>query len=192
MTHPLQILAVSPGTGFQAQAWAPILGSGVNAFLLREPDLDAKDLLVAARWCQERFPEVRLWVKGRLDVALAVGCGLHAPEAYPELPSGLIPLSRPLHSENQWPERMEAQQLLVAPVFPVPGKGEPWGAARFHRFLDGLPQQAPMIFALGGITPERLPELRHPRLAGVALIRALWEAEDPGALVGQLKAAWTR
>ena len=37
-------------------------------------------------------------MNGRLDVALAAGCGLHAPEAYPRGPLsalGLLALSRP-------------------------------------------------------------------------------------------------
>lgn len=190
MGNPLQILAISPGTGFHAPTWERVLGSGVDAFMLREPGMDARTLLEAARWCRQTSPGTTLWINGRLDVALAAGCGLHAPEAYPVVPDDLLPLSRPLHSEIQFDGRRQADQLLVSPLFDVPGKNEPWGPSRFHRFLDSLPADAPPIFALGGITPARLKELRHPRLSGVALIRALWETREPEALILQLRTAW--
>lgn len=187
MSSPLQILAITPGTGFQAQAWERVLGSGVDAFMLREPGMEARELLEAARWCRKAFPTTKVWINGRLDVALAAGCGLHAPEAYPVVPRDLLPLSRPLHSETQLAGRSHADQLLVSPIFDVPGKNQPWGPRRFLDFLEALPAGEPAIFALGGITAERLRPIRHPRLSGVALIRALWEARDPRALVQQLR-----
>ena len=186
----MQILAITPGTGFHAPTWERVLGSGIDAFMLREPDMDARTLLEAARWCRRTSPDTTLWINGRLDVALAAGCGLHAPEAYPVVPGELLPFSRPLHSELQFETRRHADQLLVSPLFDVPGKGEPWGPSRFHRFLDALPEAPPPIFALGGITATRLEEIRHPRLAGIALIRALWDAPEPKALVLQLREAW--
>lgn len=182
----LHILALTPGTGFQAQAWGRVLAAGVDGFLIREPSLGTRALLEAAGWCRREAPQVELWVHGRLDVALAAGCGLHAPEAHPD-PPALVPLSRPLHAESQFPGRAGCAQLLVAPIHPVPGKGEAWGAARLHGFLDALPTDAPRMLALGGIRPDRMAGLAHPRLSGVALIRALWEAADPGALVRDLR-----
>ena len=190
MNHPLQILAISPGTGFHAPAWERVLGSGVDAFMLREPGMEVRGLLAAARWCRKASPETTLWINGRLDVALAAECGLHAPEAYPVVRGDLLPFSRPLHSKDQFDSRRDADQLLVSPIFEVPGKNQPWGPSRFHGFLDSLPADAPPIFALGGITAARLKEIRHPRLSGVALIRALWETQEPDALILQLRAAW--
>jgi thiamine-phosphate pyrophosphorylase len=35
------------------------------------------------------------------------------------------------------------------------------------------------ILAIGGVTPERVPELRAAGAAGVAVIRAVWDARDP-------------
>ncbi|MDP1832968.1 MAG: thiamine phosphate synthase [Geothrix sp.] len=182
------LLAITPGFGFDREAWRSVLRSGVDAFLIREKDLPAKDLLGAARWCQDTAPEVALWVAGRLDVALAAGCGLHAPEAHPDLEPGLVSLSRPLHEEAQWEARRAADQLLVSPIFASPGKGDPWGTARLHRFLDPLPQEGPRILALGGVDPRNTPSLRHPRLAGIAAIRPFWEG-DPARAVEAFRQA---
>ena len=176
------LLAITPGLGFEPQAWRQVLRSGVDGFLIREKELPTGALLGAVRWCQDRAPDLPLWVGGRLDVAFAAGCGLHAPEAYPDLEPGLLPLSRPLHAEAQWSARAQAQQLLLSPILASPGKGEPWGPERLHRFLDGLPAGGPRLLALGGIEPGTAPALAHPRLDGFAAIRPFWTGEAERAV----------
>lgn len=183
------LLAVTPGLGFDPDHWGPVLQSGIDAFLIREKALEARALLEAARWCRNTAPNVQVWVGGRLDVALAAGCGLHAPEDHPDVPPGLLPLSRPLHAEAQWAARRGCQQLLVSPVLPSPGKGAPWGPDRLHRFLDTLLPEGPRILALGGIDPSTVGVLRHPRLAGVAAIRPFWSG-DPATAVATFREAW--
>lgn len=181
------LLAITPGLGLDRTRWAATLRSGIDAFLIREKQMETRALLEAVRWCQDTAPETVLWVAGRLEVALAAGCGLHAPEAYPEVEPGLLPLSRPLHGEDQWAARNGADQLLVSPIFPSPGKGAPWGAARLRQFLDALPAEGPRLLALGGVDPSNLAPLRHPRLAGIAAIRPFWEG-DPARTVARFRA----
>ena len=176
------LLAITPGLGFDRESWRPVLLSGVDGFLIREKDLSTRELLAAARWCQDTAPDVALWVAGRLDVAHAVGCGLHAPEAHPDIEPGLVPVSRPLHHEDQWKARCAMDQLLISPVFPSLGKGEPWGSTRLHAFLDALPESGPRLLALGGIDPSNAHHVRHPRLAGIAAIRPFWEGDPTGAV----------
>jgi len=176
------LLAITPGLGFDRERWAAVLRAGVDGFLIREKQMSPRALLEAAIWCQDTAPEVALWVAGRLDVAFAAGCGLHAPEAHPEVAPGLVPLSRPLHDEDQWARRCHVDQLLVSPVFPSPGKGAPWGAVRLHRFLDGLPAGGPRLLALGGVDPANAAQLPHPRLAGLAAIRPFWEGDPRRAV----------
>jgi thiamine monophosphate synthase len=181
------LLAITPGLGFDRERWKTVLCAGVDGFLIREKQLEARALLDAAAWCQATAPEVTLWVAGRLDVAFAAGCGLHAPEAHPEVPQGLVPLSRPLHDEDQWTWRNRADQLLISPIFPSPGKGAPWGVERLHDFLDGLPPRGPRLLALGGVDPAHAAALPHPRLAGIAAIRPFWEG-DPRRAVAAFRA----
>jgi thiamine monophosphate synthase len=183
------LLAITPGCGFNREGWRSVLRSGVDAFLLREKGLAARDLLDAARWCQDIAPDVMLWVAGRLDVAYSAGCGLHAPEGYPEVESGWVPLSRPLHDEGQWKARSAMDQLLISPIFATPGKGAPWGRERCLHFLDGLPDPGPRLLALGGIDPLNAPLIRHPRLAGIAAIRPFWSG-DPTRTVAYFRARW--
>ena len=186
----MHLLAITPGRGFHPEAWARVLEAGVDGFLIREPAMEARSLLQAARWCRERAPEVELWVRGRLDVALAVGAGLHGPERYPPVPAGLARLSRPLHAAEAAEARRDAAQLLVSPVYPSPGKGPPWGVVRLHAFLDAFEAPGPRLLALGGVEATNAAALRHPRLDGVAVIRALWDAPDPAVAAAALRAAW--
>ncbi len=82
------------------------------------------------------------------------------------------------------PEALAAQAagadyLLVGPVYRTathPG-WEPLGPAPLAEIIAlGLP-----VLAIGGVTPERVPELRAAGAYGVAAIRALWDAADPEA-----------
>jgi thiamine monophosphate synthase len=178
------LLAITPGLGFDRESWHAVLRSGVDAFLIREKDLSARTLLDAARWCQDTAPHVVLWVAGRLDVALAAGCGLHAPEGHPDIEQGLAPLSRPLHAEDQWAARRTTDQLLISPIFATPGKAAPWGWERCRTFLDGLPAAGPRLLALGGIDPSNAPMVRHPRLTGIAAIRPFWNGDPARSVAG--------
>ena len=46
------------------------------------------------------------------------------------------------------------------------------------------------VIAIGGITPERVPELKAAGAYGVAAIRALWQADDPAAATLSMLAPW--
>jgi len=184
------ILAITPGEGYDEARWRRVLASGIDAVMIREKQMDARSLLALTRRTQELAPDLQIWVNGRLDVALAAGCGLHAPEAYPEVPEGLLPISRPLHDAADFPARRAANQLILSPVFETPGKGSGLGSGTLRRWLDTLPPFPGRFLALGGITGDNCRELHHPRLAGVAMIRSLWTAADPAGVVGKLRDAW--
>jgi thiamine-phosphate pyrophosphorylase len=187
----MHILAVTPGEGLVHSHWERVIDSGIDALMIREPGMAPRSLLAAVRWVRERAPGLELWVNGRLDVALAGACGLHAPEAHPPVPPGLLEVSRPIHDPAQVAERSGARQLILSPVFPVPGKGPAWGPPRLRAVLDGLPPVSGRILALGGITAANAGSLRHPRLDGVALIRGLWSVPDPAQAVAGMRAAWS-
>jgi thiamine-phosphate pyrophosphorylase len=135
-------------------------------------------------------PDLPLWVNGRLDVALALGAGFHGGEDCPAVPPSLCPVSRPLHDASQIPERADCHQLLISPIFDVPSKGRPLGAEGLHGILDKMPPLHGKLLALGGVHADNAAALRHPRLDGVALIRGLWDTDDPSEVVNELRNAW--
>lgn len=187
----MHVLVISPGRGFDETPWRAVLGSGADALMIREPGLEGRALLDLARWCRATAPGMDLWINGRADIALAAGCGLHAGESYPGIRAGGLRWSRPLHDPTQFMDRREADQLLLSPVFAVPGKGAPLGAGGLHRWLEALPPFAGRLLALGGIGAANAGDLRHPRLDGLAVIRSVWEAEHPGRAVDALRRTWS-
>jgi thiamine-phosphate pyrophosphorylase len=136
---------------------------------------------------------VPLFVSGRLDVALALGCHLHLPAAAlapadvrPALgPSRL--LSCAVHDAAEAGRAAGADFALVSPVWPAGSKAHdaraPLLPEGFRALAAALPCPA---FALGGVTPERLAMLGP---AGAAAISWVHSASDPVQAVQQLLGA---
>jgi len=186
----MHILAISPGLGATESDWKAVANSGIDALMVREKDISASELLDLCRRARDMAPHITLWVAGRLDVALVVGAGYHAGEDCTPAPPYLCPTSRPLHSISQLPQRDENDQLLISPIFAVPGKGAPIGTKSLHDILENMPPWKGRLLALGGISPENAGDLKHPKLDGIALIRGIWESANPRATVEALRQAW--
>ncbi len=166
------------------------LGAGVRAVQLREKDLGAAELLELARPLREitRQAGARLFINDRVDVALAVEAD-GVQRGHTSLP---IPLTRTVvgnrlligasvHSleDAQAAQLDGADFLLFGPVYDTPSKrvyGAPQGVESLRRVVEavGIP-----VFAIGGITPERVHEVRKSRAHGVAVISAILAAERP-------------
>ena len=144
--------------------------------------LDHYELAVRLSAC----PPARLFVNDRLDVALAAGAagvqlgqGSLAPEDARRLNPGWW-IGKSVHDlrEAEAAHAGGADYLLVGPVFPTATHPDraPLGSARLKEIVGlGLP-----VVAIGGVTPERIPELvAEAAIHGVAAIRALWHAADP-------------
>lgn len=126
-----------------------------------------------------------LFVNDRLDVALAVhaggvqlGRGSLAPSEARRLNPGWW-IGRSVHSIEEARSALDegADYLLAGPVYATATHPEaaPLGVERLGAIAGvGLP-----VIAIGGVTPERVRELRVAGAHGVAAIRALWDATDP-------------
>ncbi len=168
------------------------LEGGVRAVQLREKDLCAAELYPLALELRDltRRYGAQLLLNDRIDVALAVAAdGVHlGGHSLPIVaarrllgPGKLIGVSTHAPAEISDARRSGADFVTFGPVYPTPSK-TPFGAPLGLNSLREACRSAPLpLFALGGVTPERLSELRSAGCNRVACIGAVLRAADPGA-----------
>ncbi len=174
------------------------IAAGIERVQVREKDLPGRPLLALVRriLAAAEGSRTTVFVNDRVDVALAAAAqGAHLGRA--GLP---VETARRMSGEDfvigasahSLEEAIEAQErgadyLFVGPVFPTPSKaafGEPLGLPRLESILRRI--QIP-VYAIGGITPERLPPLRGLPLTGVAMISAFVRARSVKELVQRVR-----
>ncbi|MDT8436726.1 MAG: thiamine phosphate synthase [Gemmatimonadota bacterium] len=137
-----------------------------------------------------------LVVNGRVDLALA--CGAHGVQlgagALPVaaarriLPAGTaIGVSVHGAAEARRAAADGADFLIAGTIFPTPTHpgGTAGGPGRVRACAAaGLP-----VIAIGGIGPDRVAPVLAADARGVALVRAVWDADRPAEAVGALRRA---
>jgi thiamine-phosphate pyrophosphorylase len=166
------------------------LEAGAPAVQLRAKDRGARDLAELARTLRRETSArgALFFVNDRVDVALAVEAdGVHLGPEDPPLqavrriapPGFLIGMSTDDPDEAREAERLGADYLGVGTIWPTPSKPDagasigPEGLARVARAVS-IP-----VVGIGGVTLDRVPLLRDTGVAGVAVIGAVMEADDP-------------
>lgn len=150
--------------------------------LVRRPGTSARELGADAR--RLRDAGVPTLVSGRVDVAAALGLGVHLPErglpadvARALLgPDVLVGVSRHDAEGLARAATEGADYATLSPFAATPGKGAPLGAEAFAT----LARRAPLpVIALGGIDRTNAAEALRAGASGVAMIRAA----DPALVV---------
>jgi thiamine-phosphate pyrophosphorylase len=170
---------------------AACVAAGLPAVQVREKDLTAAELAVLCRRLQALSPAPFLIVNDRLDVALAVGAGgvqrTHASlsvEALRAVADKRACVGASVHSREDATAAAAqgADWLFFGPIYDTPSKrayGAPQGLFALERVAQAV--DIPVI-AIGGITPDRVAELRRAGAHGVAVISAILTADDPAAM----------
>jgi thiamine-phosphate pyrophosphorylase len=182
----------------RSSAIAAALAAGVDAIQLRDRRVGGGALFAAAVELRvlTRGRGARLLVNDRIDVALAAGAdGVHLPAA-----SFPIAAARRLVGPEAWIGRSThapdeaaraaaegADYVVVGPIFATPSK-RAFGAPLGVTALEATARIGCPVVAIGGITPTELPALRTAGAHGVAIIRAVLDADDPAAVAGALVA----
>lgn len=168
------------------------LEDGVRAVQLREKDLAADAIYPIAQELRAltRAYGAKLLINDRIDLALAVeadGVHLGGHSLPVEIarrllgPNRLIGVSTHHLHEIQNAAADGADFVTFGPIYPTPSKlpfGEPLGLEQLASACAVSPLP---LFALGGVTAERLPELRSAGCSRVACIGAILRAADPSA-----------
>lgn len=129
-----------------------------------------------------------LSVNTRLEVALALGAGLHVgtrgpsvAEARRRLASGVLTFAAHTPSAAAAAAAEGADAVLFSPVFATSSKPGHAGAGleALARCCEALPNTP--VLALGGVTPERAEACLEAGAHGVAVLSGLLDAPDPAA-----------
>jgi thiamine-phosphate pyrophosphorylase len=176
------------------------LRGGVDAVQLREKDLSGGALFELAGQLREltRRHGARLLINDRIDIALAVGAdGVHLPvDSFAPTDArrllgndALIGASTHTVEQARAAASGGADFIVFGPLFDTPSKrafGAPVG-------LDALTQVTKAVtvptFAIGGLAVDRVPMVRRCGAAGIAVVAAILEADDPGAAATAMRDA---
>jgi thiamine-phosphate pyrophosphorylase len=165
------------------------LQGGVKAVQLREKDLKTRELLGLAyeiRVLTARYG-AKLFVNDRVDIALAVEAdgvqlgGMSIPvQAARKASEGRLLVSVSTHSVQEAQQAVAdgADFIILGPVYETPSKmqyGRPLG---IHLLNEAARNCMIPVFAIGGITIERIEEVLSQGASGAALISAILTAED--------------
>jgi thiamine-phosphate diphosphorylase len=190
-------LLSSPELGIRAAA----IASGGSAVALHARARGQSTRLLAAGALRfialARPPEAAVFVSGRPDIAAAVGAhgvqlaqdDLTPADARRVLVQGWI--GRSVHSPGEAMNAVAegADFLVVGSIYETGSHpGQPAVGLGLIREAAGLGRP---VIAIGGITPERVPEVKAAGAYGVAAIRALWHAPDPAAATLAMLAPWS-
>ena len=166
------------------------LAAGLPAVQVREKDLGGHDLAALCRRIRPLAREAgaRLIVNDRLDVALAVEAdGVQRTSTSLGIPDMRAVAGRRLQigaSVHSLDEAVEAQRagadwVVFGPVYDTPSKrafGAPQGLDRLVAVARAV---SIPVLAIGGITPERVPEILGAGARGVGVISGILAADSP-------------
>lgn len=171
---------------------------GASMVQLREKDLSAQALFALGAELQAALAPYRvpLLINDRLDVALALdAAGVHL--AGHSLPTGHVRRVLGLHKligvsthsvvQAQVATDEGADFIVFGPVFETPSKmayGPPQG---LRQLADVVRHVTIPVLAIGGIDADNLVDVMRAGAHGVAMIRAVLAAPDPGAAARQLR-----
>lgn len=176
------------------------VNAGVPAIQLRERDLPTRQLLSLARQvhAMTRDRAVPLIINDRVDLAVALDLdGVHLRAS--SLPVSavrrvigqhrLIGVSAHSVTEVQQAGDDGADYVILGPIFETPSKrgfGEPLGLAVL---ADACRHSSVPVFAIGGITCERIESARDAGAFGVAMIGGILGRENVGKATVDVQAA---
>lgn len=147
-----------------------------------------------------RAHEAPVMISQRVDLALALGAGVHLPEralsaevvraAWPGLAVG-----RSCHDVAGLRRAAAAgvDYALLSPVAPPTSKApsqDPLGIDGFAAALGALGPRALPVYALGGVVPALAGPLRRAGAAGIASLGGVLASDDPARAAREILAAW--
>ena len=166
-----------------------LLDVGVSALQLREKDLtDAEYIRLAEPLCKLCHAySAQLFINSRIEIAMSIGAdGLHLPgdsaslEKVIEQTNGCFIIGSSVHTLTEAKQRATegADFITYSPIYPTLSKPD-YGPAVGVEGLRNITEEVNIpVFALGGITPERVLECLDAGAYGVAVMSGVMSPEN--------------
>ncbi len=191
------LLVTDPRPDLAARVEAAVRG-GVDAVQLREKRTEAEGLLSLAEELREVCARGGALFIVNDDVGLArlsKADGVHLGQEDEPVararealgPDAVVGRSASTVGEARQAVREGADYLGVGTVFATPTK--PDAEAAGLALVEGVAREGPPLpwFAIGGITAETAREVAAAGAPGFAVVRAIFDAEDPEAAARELR-----
>ena len=172
----------------EAEAIVRLLDSGaVDRVHIRKPYAEAEHV-------EALLDAIPKSLYGRLSLhdchrlAVKRGCGIHLNARNPLPPAsfeGTVSVS--CHSIEELLTTGQVAYRFISPVYPSiskPGYKPSFTLESLKRFVDNH------TIALGGVTPDKFPELADAGLGGAALLGCVWNAVERGeteSIIAEIK-----
>jgi len=180
------------------------IDAAIDYIQLREPDMDARDLLELARRlvARTRGTVTSVLINDRADVARLSGAGLHLKS---DAPPGLrvramfdhpITLTRSAHHAPEVAADPDVDVFLFGTVFPSRSKPPGSPVAGLEGLAAAVRAGPAPVLAIGGVSAVNAAACRHAGAAGIAAIRIFLPpgsvpgALGPAAAISGLREAW--
>ena len=178
---------VPPG---RLERWLPAAAAGgVTGVQLREKGAVNRTAYAYGELIARLARELGLWfsVDDRLDLALALGADLVHLGPYdlpPEAARRVAPhlglgLSARNLDELVWAHSFAPLYVGYGPVWPTPSKADASAPVGLEELTEAVRRSSCPIVAIGGIQADNAPAVWATGVAGLAVISALTESDDP-------------
>jgi thiamine-phosphate pyrophosphorylase len=192
------VCGASPGGRPLADVLAPALANGVDVFQLREKGAPDEQILAAAEVARALCDDagVPFILNDRPDLVEETGAdGVHGGQddqspvsTRGELEHHIIGLSTHSAAQIDRAQDLEIDYFAVGPVYATPTKeGRP--AIGLDPVRHAARTAVLPWFAIGGIDAGTLPAVLDAGARRVVVVRAIAEADDPGAAARELREA---
>jgi thiamine biosynthesis protein ThiS len=168
---------------------AEVYAGGVDLIQIREPKLDDATFdSVTRRIIAEATDPRRVQINNRPAWTETLGCGLHLPESAIRDAVTAVPVSTSVHSLEAARAASAFDFVVAGHVFSTPSHAEAPG--RGLAWLEQIVHASPVpVVAIGGVDATNAVSCLEAGASGVAVIRALTEADDPRAAARSLRHA---
>ncbi|MEQ1793678.1 MAG: thiamine phosphate synthase [Nitrospira sp.] len=176
------------------------VGAGVPAIQLRERDLPTRELFSLAQQihAMTRDRAVPLIINDRVDLAVALNLdGVHLRATSLSVPvvrrvvgdHRFVGISAHAVEEVQRAGDEGADYVILGPIFETPSKREFGAPLGLTVLADACRHSSVPVFAIGGISHDRIEAVRDAGAFGVAMIGGILGREDIGTATTEMCAA---